>query len=69
VPLHLHMRSPDGLLRLLPVLFVPAGVGEVEHVDVLRDALLPAVVGLVVPLLLGVAVTGVVVDRLLRRRA
>ena len=59
----------DGLLRLLPLLFVPAGVGVVEHLDLLRESLLPAVLGLVVPLLLGVVVTGVVVDRLLRRRA
>lgn len=59
----------DGLLRLLPLLFVPAGVGVVEHLDVLRNFLLPAVLGLVVPLLLGVALTGVVVDRLSRRRA
>jgi holin-like protein len=59
----------DGLLRLLPLLFVPAGVGVVAHLDVLRDAVLPVVLGLAVPLLLGLAVTGVVVDRLLRRRA
>ena len=59
----------DGLLRLLPLLFVPAGVGVVEHLDLLRDALLPAVLGLLVPLVLGLAVTGVLVDRLLRRRA
>ena len=58
----------DGLLRLLPLLFVPAGVGVVEHLDLLRESLLPAVLGLVVPLLLGVVVTGVVVDRMLRRR-
>ena len=59
----------DGLLRLLPLLFVPAGVGVVEHLDLLREELLPALVGLVVPLVLGIVVTGVVVDRLLRRRA
>jgi holin-like protein len=59
----------DGLLRLLPLLFVPAGVGVVQYLPLLRDALLPAVLGLVVPLLLGVGVTGAVVDRLLRRRA
>ena len=59
----------DGLLRLLPLLFVPAGVGVVEHLPLLRDALLPAVLGVVVPLVLGVAVTGLAVDRLLRRRA
>lgn len=59
----------DGLLRLLPLLFVPAGVGVVEHLPLLRDALAAAVLGLVVPLVLGVLVTGVVVDRLLRRRA
>lgn len=59
----------DGLLRLLPLLFVPAGVGVVQHFPLLRDALAAAVLGIVVPLLLGVAATGVVVDRLLRRRA
>lgn len=61
-------RVADGLLRLLPLLFVPAGVGVVEHVGLLRDNLLPAVLGLLVPLLLGVCVTGLVVDRTLRRR-
>lgn len=59
----------DGLLKLLPLLFVPAGVGVVQHVGLLRESLLAAVLGVVVPLLLGVVVTGVVVDRLLRRRA
>ena len=59
----------DGLLRLLPLLFVPAGVGVVEHLPLLRADVPAAVLGVVLPLLLGVAVTGVVLDRLLRRRA
>ena len=58
----------DGLLRLLPLMFVPAGVGVVQHFPLLRASLAASVVGLTVPLVLGLAVTGVVVDRLLRRR-
>ena len=56
----------DGLLRLLPLLFVPAGVGVVEHLDLLAGSPVAAVAGLLVPLAVGLAVTGVVVERLHR---
>ena len=59
----------DGLLRVLPLLFVPAGVGVVAFLPLLREQWLPALVGLVVPLVASLAVTGLVTAALLRRRA
>jgi holin-like protein len=61
--------AADLLLRHLALLFVPAGVGVITFLSLLREQAVPVVVGLVVPLVVGVAGTGLVVDRLLRRRA
>ena len=58
----------DGLLRVLPLLFVPAGVGVVAFLPLLRDQWLPALVGLVLPLVLSLVVTGTVTGAVLRRR-
>lgn len=57
------------LLRHLGLLFVPAGVGVITFLSLLRDEAVPVVLGLLVPLLVGLAGTGLVVERLLRRRA
>lgn len=55
-----------GLLNNLSLLFVPAGVGVILHIDLLREAWLPLLVALVVSTLAAVAVTALVVDRLQR---
>ncbi|MCW2779021.1 MAG: hypothetical protein JWN17_2746 [Frankiales bacterium] len=61
--------AADLLLRHLGLLFVPAGVGVITYLGLLRDQALPVVAGLVVPLVVALTGTGLVVDRLLRRRA
>ncbi|MCU1691045.1 MAG: hypothetical protein JWM64_136 [Frankiales bacterium] len=61
-------QAADLLLRHLGLLFVPAGVGVVTYLGLLRDEALPVVAGLVVPLVVGLAGTGLAVEHLLRRR-
>lgn len=59
--------AADGLLRHLGLLFVPAGVGIILYLDLLRAEWLPIVVSLVVSTLLGMAVTALIFDLLLKR--
>ncbi|ANH37201.1 hypothetical protein I601_0754 [Nocardioides dokdonensis FR1436] len=63
-PVH---RTADVLLPHLQLLFVPAGVGIVAYAGVLRDDLLAVLVSLVGSWFLGLAVVGVLADRLGRR--
>lgn len=61
------IRAADALLRHLQLLFVPAGVGVVTYLTLLRDDALPIAAGLLVSWLAGlVTVAGLVV--LFRRR-
>lgn len=62
------VRGPALLLRHLQLLFVPAGVGVVVHLDTLRDDALPIATGLWASWLLGLAAAGLVVAGLLRVR-
>jgi holin-like protein len=61
------VRGPGLLLNHLQLLFVPAGVGVVVYLDVIRDDAVPLLLGLSVSWLLGLAVTGAVVATLARR--
>lgn len=56
------MRAADGLLRHLQLLFVPAGVGIVTHLAVLRTEAVPLGVSLVVSWLAGLVVVGWIVQ-------
>jgi putative effector of murein hydrolase LrgA (UPF0299 family) len=60
------VRAPALLLRHLQLLFVPAGVGVVVSLDVLRDNALPLAAGLWVSWLVGLVVTATVVAALRR---
>lgn len=60
------VRAPMTLLRYLPMLYVPAGVGVVAYLSVLGASLLPAAVALVVSWLAGLLVTAGVAALLLR---
>lgn len=62
-------RSAGGLLQHLPLLFVPAGTGVLLHVHRLADEALPIAVALIVSTLLGLAVAGLTLSWLSRRRA
>jgi holin-like protein len=59
--------AADALLRDLGLLFVPAGVGIILYFDLLRAEWLPIVFSLLVSTLLGMAVTALIFDRLLKR--
>ncbi|MBK5967516.1 murein hydrolase regulator LrgA [Thiorhodovibrio winogradskyi] len=56
----------DGLLAHLSLLFVPAGVGVMVHLAMLREELLAVTVALVVSTLLTLATTGLLMTALIR---
>lgn len=56
--------TAQGLLGYLGLLFVPAGVGVVTQLDVIGANLLPVAVAIAVSTLLGLIVTGWVMQRL-----
>lgn len=58
--------TSNGLLRHLSLLFVPAGVGVVTQLDALAQDWLAIAVAIVVSTALGLAVTGLVMQRLSR---
>jgi len=60
-------RAADGLLRWLALLFVPAGVGIITILPLLRTAWLPVVVALVGSTLLTLLTTALLMQWLLRR--
>jgi holin-like protein len=59
-------RVVDGLLSHLSLLFVPAGVGLMRHLSMLRDEWLAISLSLVLSAVLTIAVTGVVMSLLIR---
>ncbi len=62
-----EMRDTSGgLLRHLSLLFVPAGVGVVTQLDALAQDWVAIAVAIVVSTALGLAVTGLVMQRLSR---
>ncbi len=62
-------HAADALLRWLGLLFVPAGVGIVANLPLLRAAWLPVTVALVVSTLLTLLTTALLMQRLTRGRA
>jgi holin-like protein len=60
-------RVADGLLAHLSLLFVPAGVGVMLHIAMLREEWLAVLAAVVLSTLLSVAVTGLLVAGLIRR--
>ena len=56
--------TSNGLLRHLSLLFVPAGVGIVTQLDALERDWLPILVAILVSTVLGIAVTGWLMQRL-----
>lgn len=61
-------RVSGSLLGNLSLLFVPAGVGVMTHLSLLKDDWLPISVSLVVSTLLTIAVTGLLMNFLVRLR-
>lgn len=60
-------KSSSTLISNMGLLFVPAGVGIIAELSVLRRAWLPIVAGVLVSTILGLIVTGVVMQRVMRR--
>lgn len=61
------LRTSDALLRHLQLLFIPAGVGIMTSLALLRDEALPLAGGLVASWLAGLVVVGWTVTLLHRR--
>jgi holin-like protein len=66
-PAEALVKTSNGLLRWLGLLFVPAGAGVVANLGLLRSAWLPIAIALLVSTLLTVAVTALVMHVLLKR--
>lgn len=66
VPAGLALAA-DGLLGHLGLLFVPAGVGVVLHLDVLAADAWPIGLAVLAGTLIAIGATGLVAQRLLRR--
>jgi holin-like protein len=60
-------QTGRGILSHLSLLFIPAGVGVVQRLDVLTSNALPIVVAVVVSTILGLAVTAWVFSFVARR--
>lgn len=63
------LRTSEALLRHLQLLFVPAGVGVVTYLAVLRDDAWPITGALLVSFVAGLAVVGGVASLMTRSRA
>ncbi|MDR3521745.1 MAG: CidA/LrgA family protein [Acidocella sp.] len=61
--------TAGGFLKYLGLLFVPAGVGVVTELQVLKANALAIAVAIPVSTILGLVVTGVLMQRLLRGKA
>jgi len=61
--------TSQGLLKYLGLMVVPAGVGVVAEFQVLRDNALAIIVSIVVSTLLGLLVTGLLMQWFVGRRA
>lgn len=59
--------AADSLLELLPLLFVPAGVGVVAYLPLLNQYLAAVIIALVVSFVLTLLATGGLLQLLLRR--
>jgi holin-like protein len=59
-------RVAGGLIGIMGLLFVPAGVGIIAQFGLLRQDWLPILAGLVVSTLSGLTVTGLVMHRVSR---
>jgi putative effector of murein hydrolase LrgA (UPF0299 family) len=59
-------RTAETLISLMGLLFVPAGVGLIAEVHLLREQWLPILAGLLGSTVLSTVVTGMVVERVIR---
>lgn len=57
-------QTAGTLLKHLPLLFVPAGVGVLQHVTLLRSEILPIAIALPLSTAFAMAIAAVVVERM-----
>ncbi len=63
-----HIKETAGfLIDIMPVLFVPAGVGLLESWDALQPILLPVVVIVAVSTVLVLGVSGIVTQKMIQK--
>ena len=60
-------RTADGLLAHLSLLFVPAGVGIMLHLDLISSEWLPILAAVITSTALTIAVTGLIMRRLAQK--
>ncbi len=68
LPLSAVKETAEFLIEIMPVMFIPAGVGLMVHWPQLREILIPACVIIVVSSILVALITGKVSDFLIRRK-
>lgn len=61
-------QTADGILKNLAFLFVPAGVGILAHIDLIKGQILSIGLLVILGTALSIAVTGLVVQFLQRRK-
>ena len=61
-------NSAEILLNYLPLLFIPVGVGVVMHLSLLEDNLASVVFVIILGTLLTLALTGYVMEKILRKK-
>lgn len=67
VKLHQVQETAKFLIEIMPLMFVPAGVGLLESWDVLQPILVPVIVIMVVSTVLVMGVSGQVTQIVIRR--
>ena len=60
------LNSSENLLKYLPLLFIPVGVGVVMHLSLLEENLVPVMLVIIIGTLLTLALTAFVMDKLLK---
>ncbi|MDA9914378.1 CidA/LrgA family protein [Alphaproteobacteria bacterium] len=60
------IRSCESLLNYLPLLFIPVGVGVVMHLTLLEDNLISVITIIILGTLLTLAITGFIMEKLLK---
>ena len=68
VPLHAVKDAAEFLINIMPVMFIPAGVGLIVYWENLKPILLPACVIIIVTTILVMIATGKVTDAILGKK-
>ena len=61
-------ETSDGILKNLAFLFVPAGVGVLAHIDLIRGKIFQIIILVILGTLISMAITGILVQFLQRRK-